>query len=85
MVDIAAVEICMETIEIITRKIQQLPYEKQIEVANFVDFLLSRAPDETDFEQTLNETAGIWKDELDGVAYEDQMRRQWASRGRQQE
>ncbi|HEY3139458.1 MAG TPA: DUF2281 domain-containing protein [Blastocatellia bacterium] len=64
----------------VSEKLKQLPEEYQIEVADFVDFLLSRVPDRPDAARVLRETAGIWKDELNGVDYENALREQWKHR-----
>ena len=73
----------MTNVEALTTKLRLLPDDKQSEVADFVDFLLTRLSQTTQeeaFDQALQETAGLWPDELDGVAYEDQMRQQWQGR-----
>ena len=70
----------MQILETISLKLKLLPDDKQVEVADFIDFLLSRLYEEPDAEQILDETSGIWAGELDGVAYEDQMRQQWERR-----
>jgi hypothetical protein len=67
----------MQNIEEIADKLKHLPDEQQDEGADFVDFLLSRLPASPEAEQVLRETAGIWKGEADGLAYEDLMRKQW--------
>ena len=51
----------MQNIEEIADKLKQLPDEQQDEVADFVDFLLSRLHAVPEAEQALRETAGIWK------------------------
>lgn len=70
----------MHNIDSINHKLKQLPDEKQREVADFVDFLLSRLSEPTNSSQILRDTAGIWKDETDGIAYENTMRKQWEKR-----
>lgn len=70
----------MENIETITRKLQKLSQEELREVADFVDSLLAPTGDEADFEQALDETFGIWRDEVDGIEYEDRLRRPWQQR-----
>jgi len=70
----------MQDLEALTNKLKQLPDEQQSEVADFVDFLLLRLPEPPDAARTLCETAGIWKDEVDGITYEDNMRKQWGHR-----
>jgi hypothetical protein len=73
----------MTDVETLTTKLRLLPDDKQAEVADFIDFLLSRlSPDAQadDFDQALSETAGLWPDLPDGLAYEDQLRRQWQNR-----
>ncbi len=73
----------MTSVEALTTKLQRLPDDKQIEVADFVDFLLTRlspTAQEEPFDQALQETAGLWPDELDGIAYEDKIRQQWQGR-----
>ena len=70
----------MQNIEAIADKLKQLPDEQQDEVADFVEFLLSRLPAGPEPEQALRETAGIWKGEADGIAYEDTLRQQWERR-----
>ena len=65
----------MQNIEEIADKLKRLPDEQQDEVADFVDFLLSRLH-ATQEEQVLSDTAGIWKGEVDGTAYEDTLREQ---------
>jgi hypothetical protein len=73
----------MTNVETLTTKLRLLPDDKQAEVADFVDFLLarlSREVQEDDFDQALKATAGIWPDQPDGLAYEDQMRQQWQTR-----
>ncbi|MFL6215390.1 MAG: DUF2281 domain-containing protein [Blastocatellia bacterium] len=70
----------MQNIEKIADKLKRLPNEQQDEVADFVDFLLSRLHATTQEEQALSDTAGIWKGEADGTAYEDTMREQWKQR-----
>jgi hypothetical protein len=62
------------------RTLKQLPDEQQDEVADFVDFLLSRLPASPEAEQALRETAGILKGEAEGTAFEDMMRKQWERR-----
>lgn len=61
----------------LTEKLKRLPDEHQHEVADFVDFLLSRTPDRTDAARVLRETAGIWKGEVEGIAYKNALREQW--------
>jgi hypothetical protein len=73
----------MTNVEALTTKLRLLPDDKQAEVADFVDFLLARLSQEAQeaaFEQALHETAGLWPDEVDGLAYENQMRQQWQDR-----
>ncbi len=53
------------------------PTSIQQEVADFIDFLLSRIPEEPDAARLLRETAGTWKGEADGITYEDALRNQW--------
>lgn len=65
----------------LAEKLKRLPDEHQHEVVDFVDFLLSRIPDSPDLDPVLRETAGIWKGEADGTAYEDALREQWKQRG----
>jgi len=67
----------------LTEKLKRLPEERQHEVADFVDFLLSRTPDTPDTPdaaEVLRETAGMWKGEADGIAYENALREQWKQR-----
>jgi len=73
-------ETAMQNIEEIADKLKQLPDEQQDEVADFVDFLLSRLPALPEAERALRETAGIWKGEADGLAFEDTLRQQWERR-----
>ena len=70
----------MQNIEMIASKLKQLPDEQQNEVSDFVDFLLSRQPVSRDTARVLRESAGVWKDEVDGITYEDAMRNQWKRR-----
>lgn len=70
----------MQNTETITDKLKQLPDEQQNEVSDFVDFLLSRHRTSPDTARVLRETAGIWKGEVDGITYEDDMRKQWERR-----
>lgn len=49
-------------------------------MADFVDFLLPRIPDTPDAARVLRETAGIWKGEADGIAYENAFPEQWKQR-----
>ena len=63
-----------------TEKLKRLPEEHQREVADFVDFLLSRGPETADAARVLRETAGLWKGEADGIAYENALREQWKQR-----
>ena len=70
----------MQNIENLTEKLKQLPDENQHEVADFVDFLLSRVPETPDATRVLRESAGVWKGELDGIAYENAVRKQWEHR-----
>jgi mRNA-degrading endonuclease RelE of RelBE toxin-antitoxin system len=67
----------MQNVEEIANKLKRLPDQQQDEVADFVDFLLSRLPTPPQAEQALNDTAGIWEGEVDGVTYENAMRNQW--------
>lgn len=73
----------METIETITAKLRLLPADRLPEVAEFVDSLLAQLPepDEEEAEAILNETFGIWPNEVDGIEYENRMRQQWQRRG----
>ena len=64
----------------ITEKLKRLPDEHQREVADFVDFLLSRIPDTPDAAQVFRETSGLWKGEADGITYENALREQWKRR-----
>lgn len=64
----------------LTEKLKRLPDEDQHEVADFVDSLLMRMPDTPDAARVLRETAGIWKGETDGIAYENALREQWKRR-----
>jgi len=66
----------MQNTDNLTEKLKQLPDEHQREVSDFVDFLLSRIPDTTDAGRVLQETAGLWKGEADGIAYENALREQ---------
>ena len=66
----------MQNTDNLTEKLKRLPDEHQHEVADFVDFLLMRIPDTPDAARVLRETAGIWKGETDGIAYEDALREQ---------
>jgi mRNA-degrading endonuclease RelE of RelBE toxin-antitoxin system len=61
----------------LTEKLKRLPEEHQREVADFVDFLLSRTPDTPDATRVLRETAGLWRGETDGITYENTLREQW--------
>jgi len=61
-------------------KLKRLSAEQQHEVADFVDFLLSRTPDTMDAARVLRETAGLWKGEVDGITYENALREQWKRR-----
>jgi mRNA-degrading endonuclease RelE of RelBE toxin-antitoxin system len=70
----------MQNTDNLTEKLKRLPDEHQNEVADFVDFLLSRIPDTPDAARVLRETAGIWKGEADGIAYENALREQWKQR-----
>ena len=70
----------MQDVEMIASKLKQLPDEQQNEVSDFVDFLLSRQPVSLDTARVLRESAGVWKDEVDGITYEDAMRNQWERR-----
>jgi mRNA-degrading endonuclease RelE of RelBE toxin-antitoxin system len=70
----------MQNTDNLTEKLKPLPDEHQNEVADFVDFLLSRIPDTPDAARVLRETAGIWKGEADGIAYENALREQWKQR-----
>ena len=73
----------MTDVETLTTKLRLLPDDKQAEVADFIDFLLAHMSplvQEEAFEQALGQTAGLWPDELDGLAYENQMRQQWQGR-----
>jgi mRNA-degrading endonuclease RelE of RelBE toxin-antitoxin system len=70
----------MQSLKSLTSKLKQLPDEQQREVVDFVDFLLSRVSEPVDAARVLRETAGIWKDEVDGITYENRMRRQWERR-----
>ena len=70
----------MQNIEQLKDKLAQLPEEQQREIGDFVDFLLSRLPKSVDPNRILRETSGIWKNEVDGVTYEDAMRAQWKER-----
>lgn len=67
----------MQNIEEIADKLKRLPDQQRDEVADFVDFLLSRLPATPEAEQALGDTAGIWKGEANGIAYEDALRSQW--------
>jgi hypothetical protein len=70
----------MTDVETLTTKLNLLPDEKRLEVFDFVDFLLSRLSQEAQeeaFDQALDETAGIWPDELPGLEYENRMRQMW--------
>ena len=64
----------------LTEKLKRLPEEDQHKVADFVDFLLSRSADTPDATRVLRETAGLWKGEADGIAYENALREQWKQR-----
>jgi hypothetical protein len=64
----------------LTEKLKRLPEEHQHEVADFVDLLLSRTPDTPDAARVLRETAGLWKDEAEGIDYENAVREQWKQR-----
>ena len=66
----------METKEL-TEKLKGLPEEHQHEVAGFVDFLLSRTSDTLDAAGVLRGSAGMWKGEAEGIAYENAQREQW--------
>ena len=70
----------MQNTNSLTEKLKRLPDEDHHEVADFIDFLLSRMPDARDAARVLRETAGIWKDEADRVAYENAIREQWKLR-----
>lgn len=76
----------MQVVEAISMKLNRLPEEKQIEVEDYVDFLLSQLPVDAgrpeglDIDKVLDETFGIWPDEVDGVEYENRLRRQWRNR-----
>jgi uncharacterized protein DUF2281 len=59
-----------------TEKLKRLPEEHQHEVADFVDFLLSRTPDTPDAARVLRETAGMWKGEAEGIGHENALREQ---------
>jgi len=63
-----------------TEKLKRLPEEHQHEVADFIDFLLSRTSDTPDAARVLHETAGMWKGEAEGIAYENALREQWKQR-----
>ncbi|MEW6129460.1 MAG: DUF2281 domain-containing protein [Acidobacteriota bacterium] len=70
----------MQNLEELTDKLTQLPEDKQREVADYVDFLISRLPKSLNANRILRETSGIWKDEMNGIAYENALRRQWKER-----
>lgn len=70
----------MQSLKSLTSKLKQLPDEQRREVVDFVDFLLSRVSKPVDAARVLRETAGIWKDEVDGITYENRMRQQWERR-----
>jgi hypothetical protein len=70
----------MQNTDNLTEKLKRLPDEHQHEVADFVDFLLSRIPETPDAARVLRETAGIWKGEVDGIVYENALREQWKQR-----
>jgi mRNA-degrading endonuclease RelE of RelBE toxin-antitoxin system len=70
----------MQNTDNLAEKLKRLPEEDQHEVADFIDFLLSRIPDTPDATRALRDTAGIWKGEADGIAYENALREQWNRR-----
>lgn len=70
----------MQNTDNLTEKLKRLPDEHQHEIADFVDFLLSRIPEAPDAALVLRETAGIWKGEADGIVYENALREQWKRR-----
>jgi hypothetical protein len=70
----------MQNPEKLTDKLKQLPDADQQEIGDFVDLLLSRTRDVPDYARVLQETAGMWKGEADGIAYEDALREQWRQR-----
>jgi len=70
----------MQNTDNLTEKLKRLPDEHQNEVADFVDFLLSRIPYTPDAARVSRETAGIWKGEAEGIAYENALREQWKQR-----
>ena len=70
----------MQNTDELAEKLKRLPDESQHEVADFVDFLMSRIPGTPDAARVLRETAGMWKGEADGLAYENALREQWKRR-----
>jgi hypothetical protein len=73
-------ETVMQNTDELTEKLKRLPDECQHAVADFVDFLMSRVPGTPDAARVLGETAGMWKGEADGLAYENALREQWTLR-----
>jgi hypothetical protein len=64
----------------LTEKLKRLPEEHQHEAADFVDFLLSRTPATPNATRVFRETAGLWKNEVSGITYENVLREQWKQR-----
>jgi uncharacterized protein DUF2281 len=70
----------MQNTDELTEKLKRLPDESQHEVADFVDFLMSRVPGTPNAARVLRETSGMWKGEADGLSYENALREQWKRR-----